>query len=159
MNETLVNLLKNVAPVLATAVVGPAGGAVVKVIAEKLGVENTPEAVTEAIAADPNAALKLQEIDTRQFELEVQDRGNARSMAMLAIQSEDPFVRRFTYYFIGFWSLFGMIIIPCMIFCKIPQDNVRFADTILGFLLGTVIASMFAFLLGSSYGSRLKDKK
>lgn len=159
MNETLLNLLKNVAPVLATAAVGPAGGAVVKAIAEKLGVENTPEAVTEAIAADPDAALKLKEIDTKQFELEVQDRSNARSMAMLAIQSEDPFVRRFTYYFIGAWSVFAMIYIPCMTFCTIPESNTRFADTILGFLLGTVIASMFAFLLGSSYGSRLKDKK
>jgi len=36
---------------------------------------------------------------------------------------------------------------------------VRFADTILGFMLGTVMASMFSFLLGSSFGSRVKDEK
>lgn len=159
MNETLLGILKNVAPALATAALGPAGGLVVKAISEKLGVENSEAAVTQALTADPNLALKLAEIDTRQFELEVQDRANARAMAMLAIQSDDPFVRRFTYYFIGFWSAFAMVIIPCMIFGQIPQENVRFADTILGFLLGTVIASMFAFLLGSSFGSRLKDKK
>jgi hypothetical protein len=41
----------------------------------------------------------------------------------------------------------------------IPEGNERFADTILGFLLGTMVASMFSFLLGSSMGSRLKDKK
>lgn len=159
MNETLLGILKNVAPALATAALGPAGGLVVKAISEKLGVEGTPEAVTAAIAADPDAALKLAEIDTRQFELEVNDRANARSMAMLAIQSEDPFVRRFTYFFIAGWSTFSMVIIPCMIFMPIPEANTRFADTILGFLLGTIIASMFAFLLGSSYGSRQKDKK
>ena len=157
--DKLFDLLKNVAPVLATAAVGPAGGMVVKAIAEKLGVESTVAAVTQAIAADPDVALKLAEIDTKQFELEVGDRANARAMAMLAIQSDDPFVRRFTYYFIGFWSAFAMIVIPCMIFLPIPEANVRFADTILGFLLGTVIASMFAFLLGSSFGSRQKDKK
>ena len=157
--DKLIEILKNVAPVLATAVAGPAGGLVVKAIAEKFGVENAVEAVTQAVAADPDAALKLAEIDTRQFELEVQDRASARAMASIAIQSDDPFVRRFTYYFIGAWSVFAMIYIPCMTFCKIPQENTRFADTILGFLLGTVIASMFAFLLGSSFGSRLKDKK
>jgi hypothetical protein len=159
VNDLLSGLLKNVAPGLATAVVGPLGGMAVKAIADKLGVENSTEAVTAAIQADPNTALKLAEIDTKQFELEVEDRKNAREMAMLAIQSEDPFVRRFTYYFIGSWSIFAMTIIPFIIFGNIPEDNVRFADTIIGFLLGTVVASMFSFLLGSSFGSRQKDKK
>lgn len=68
--DKLVELLKNVAPVLATAAVGPAGGTVVKAIAEKLGVASTVEAVTQAIATDPDAALKLREIDLRQFEIE-----------------------------------------------------------------------------------------
>lgn len=159
MNETLFGILKNVAPALATAALGPAGGLVVKAISEKLGVENSEQAVTEALSANPDFALKLAEIDTRQFELEVNDRASARSMAVVALQSEDPFVRRFTYYFIAGWSVFAMVVIPCMIFMQIPESNVRFADTILGFLLGTVIASMFAFLLGSSFGSRQKDKK
>ena len=159
MNETLLGILKSVAPALATAALGPAGGLVVKAISEKLGVENSEQAVTEALSANPDLALKLAEIDTRQFELEVNDRASARSMAVVALQSEDPFVRRFTYYFIAGWSVFAMVVIPCMIFMQIPESNVRFADTILGFLLGTVIASMFAFLLGSSFGSRQKDKK
>jgi len=159
MNETLFGILKNVAPALATAALGPAGGLVVKAISEKLGVENSEQAVTEALSANPDLALKLAEIDTRQFELEVNDRASARSMAVVALQSEDPFVRRFTYYVIAGWSVFAMVVIPCMIFMQIPESNVRFADTILGFLLGTVIASMFAFLLGSSFGSRQKDKK
>src|SRR5574343_772489 len=68
--DKLVELLKNVTPVLATAAVGPAGGMVVKAIAEKLGVASTVDAVTQAIATDPDAALKLREIDVRQFEIE-----------------------------------------------------------------------------------------
>lgn len=70
MNEALLGILKNVAPALATAALGPAGGLVVKAISEKLGVENSEQAVTQALAADPNLALKLKEIDTRQFEIE-----------------------------------------------------------------------------------------
>lgn len=157
--DKLLDLLKSAAPALATVAMGPAGGMVVKAIADKLGVEESVEAVTQAIEADPEVALKLAEIDVKQFELEVQDRADARNMAIEALHSEDQFVRRFTYYFILMWSLFGMVIIPCMIFGHIPRDNIRFADTILGFLLGTMIASMFAFMLGSSQGSRNKDAK
>ena len=70
MNETLLGILKNVAPALATAALGPAGGLVVKAISEKLGVANSEQAVTEALTANPELALKLKEIDVRQFEIE-----------------------------------------------------------------------------------------
>lgn len=69
MNELLA-LLKSAAPALATVVAGPLGGLAVKAIADKLGVSDTLEAVTQAIKADPEAAAKLAEIDARQFELE-----------------------------------------------------------------------------------------
>ena len=62
MNE-LLRLLGNIAPGLATAVAGPLGGLAVSAIAGKLGVEDTVEAVTKAIAGDPDAALKLAQID------------------------------------------------------------------------------------------------
>lgn len=157
--DKLFDLLKGAAPALATAVAGPMGGMAVKMIAEKLGVPDSVESVTQAIQADPNLAFKLQELDLKAFEKEVEDRKDARAMTTVALQSDDPFVRRFTYYFIAAWSIFAMIYIPFMTFSEIPEKNVRFADTILGFLLGTVVASMFAFLLGSSFGSRQKDKK
>lgn len=159
MMDELLGVLKTVAPALGTAVAGPLGGMAIKAIADKLGVEDSVESVTKAIQADPNAALKLQEIDLKAFQLEVEDRKNARAMQEKALESEDPFVRRFVYYFMAFWSVFSAIYIPLITFGAIPEDNVRFADTILGFLLGTMVASMFSFLLGSSFGSRQKDKK
>jgi hypothetical protein len=70
MNETLLGILKNIAPALATAALGPAGGLVVKAISEKLGVENSEQAVTQALQANPELALRLKEIDTKQFEIE-----------------------------------------------------------------------------------------
>jgi hypothetical protein len=69
MNE-LMNLLKNAAPALATAVGGPLGGMAINAIASKLGVEATPSAVTQALQDNPELALKLKEIDTRAFEAE-----------------------------------------------------------------------------------------
>lgn len=65
-------------------------------------------------------------------------------------------------YFIMFlsilWSLAAMTYIGCVTFMDIPAANVRFADTILGFLLGTVVATVLNFWLGSSAGSKEKDK-
>ncbi len=157
--DTLLNLLKTLAPTLATAVAGPLGGAAITALAAKFGVSDTVSAVAEAIAGDPQAAQKLREMELEYAKLDAADLSNARAMHIAAMQSEDPFVRRFTYYFIMMWTAFAVIFIPCIIFLAIPADNVRFADTILGFLLGTVIASTFSFLLGSSFGSRAKDRK
>ena len=76
--ETLLNLLKGIAPAVATAVGGPLGGLAISAIADKFGVSDSVEAVAKAIAGDPQAAQKLAELDLRQFELENQDRDSAR---------------------------------------------------------------------------------
>ena len=47
MNE-LMNMLKGAAPALATAVGGPLGGMAIKAIAVKLGIDPTPDSVTNA---------------------------------------------------------------------------------------------------------------
>jgi hypothetical protein len=39
----------------------------------------------------------------------------------------------------------------------IPTDNVRFADTVLGFILATVVATILNFFFGSSAGSKAKQ--
>ena len=62
MND-LLNLLKGVAPTLATAVAGPLGGAAVSAIANRLGCGGTVEEVAKAIAGDPAAEQKLKELE------------------------------------------------------------------------------------------------
>lgn len=147
-------LIQNGLPKIADAVVEKG----VDYVQEKLGVELKPEGdmKPEDVSRLKEAAMKHEEF---MVEAEIKDRANARDMAKAAMQSTDPFVRRFTYYFITVWSVFAMTYIPLITFSVIPQENVRFADTILGFMLGTVMASMFSFLLGSSFGSRQKDDK
>lgn len=68
--DKLLDLLKGAAPALATAVVGPLGGAAMNAIADKLGVMPTAEAITNALEANPEAAARLREIDCREFEAE-----------------------------------------------------------------------------------------
>lgn len=130
----------------------------VDAVQEKLGIELKPEG-----QADPeyNAKLKAEAMKHEEFmaELDLKNMEGARDMQLKAMQSEDPLVRRFVYYFIAFWSILSASYIGFITFWPIPENNVRFADTILGFVLGTMVASMFQFLLGSSLGSRNKDKK
>ena len=130
----------------------------VEVVEKKLGIELKPEG--EA-TPEYNAKLSAEAMKHEEFmaELDEKSRQRATEMQMKAMDSDDPFVRRFLYYFITLWSIFAVIFIPCLIWVSIPESNVRFADTILGYVLGTIITGMFAFLLGSSKGSSNKDKK
>jgi hypothetical protein len=61
MND-LLNLLKGVAPTLATAVAGPLGGMAITALASKFGVSDSVDAVAKAISGDPQAAQKIAEM-------------------------------------------------------------------------------------------------
>lgn len=158
MNE-LLGLLGNIAPALASIVAGPAGGAAVSAIARHLGVTDTVEAVTKAVASDPDAALKLAQIDLETLKTQHANTADARAMQVAALQQSDVFSKRFTMYLTAFWSICAAIYIGFITFSAIPEPNVRFADTILGFILGTVIATMLNFWFGSSIGSKEKDAR
>jgi hypothetical protein len=88
MND-LINLLKGVAPALATAVAGPLGGAAVSAIASKLGVESSVQAVAQAIAGDPQAAQKLAELELEYAKLDSADRDNSRDREVKIATSQD----------------------------------------------------------------------
>jgi hypothetical protein len=78
MNDLLSGLLKSVAPTLATAVAGPLGGAAISAIANKLGVGESAEEVAKALAADPAAAQKLQELELEFAKVDAADAADAR---------------------------------------------------------------------------------
>jgi hypothetical protein len=130
----------------------------VDAVQEKLGIELKPEG--EA-TPDYNAKLSAEAMKHEEFmaELDEKSRQRATDMQMKAMDSDDPLVRRFLYYFIAFWSIFAAVFIPCLIWVPIAESAQRFADTTQGYVLGTIVTGMFAFLLGSSQGSRNKDQK
>jgi hypothetical protein len=154
--ETLLNLLKGIAPAVATAVSGPLGGLAISTIASKFGVEDSVEAVAKAIAGDPEAATKLAELDLKQFELENADRDSARHMQEVALQQEDLFAKHFIYWFAWFWSVGSMSYFFAITFGTVPDSGKDFGNIILGFLLGTAVATIISFFYGSSKSS--KDK-
>lgn len=110
---------------------------------------------------DHQETLQKYALEARAQELE-EDRmayantDSARKMQIAALAQDDKFSKRFVYYFSGAWSIFASLYIMLITFMVIPTANVRFADTILGFILGTVIATILNFFLGSSKTSQDK---
>lgn len=157
-----------VAPMLGTALGGPMGGAIGAVVSSALGVSNDAEAVAEAIKTDPQIAVKLREIESqneanlrdhtfKMLEIEQKEMDSARNMQIQALAQNDVFAKRFVYYFASFLVSMGLVYIACITFMTIPTDNVRFADTALGFVLGSLLAPVVNFFFGTSFGSRNKS--
>lgn len=122
---------------------------------------SSAEDVLSAISADEGAAsalrLRLLELADKEADREAADRSNARALQQTALQQEDLMSKRFVYYFAWTWSLFAMLYIALITFIQLPDSSQRYADTVLGFLLGTVIATILTFFYGSSRGSQTKD--
>lgn len=55
--------MAKVAPMLATVLGGPVAGGIAAVVASVFGTDHTPDAVLEAIKTDPDAAVKLAQIE------------------------------------------------------------------------------------------------
>jgi len=157
MND-LLNILRGIAPAVATAVAGPAGGLIVSALANKFGVKDAVEDVAKAIASDPEAARKLAELDLEKLKAEYANTADARDMQKIALQQSDLFSKRFTMYLTVFWSVAAVAYVGFITFGVIPENNVRFADTILGFILGTVVSTVLNFWFGSSIGSKEKGE-
>ena len=81
---------------------------------------------------------------------QISEYANARNMQVENLKQDDKFSKRFVYYFAMFWSVFAVIYLAGITFIEIPKENTRFADTIVGFLLGTVVATLIGFFYGNS---------
>lgn len=131
-----------------------------EVVEEKLGVkipenpaEYTPEKVAELAKAQMAHQEFLVKAALEEAKLEVEDRKDARLMQARAIESQDPVVRRFIYFFSWFWSIFSGIYISCVTFLPVPQDNQYYVATILGFVLGTIVGGIITFFYGGVHRS------
>ena len=119
-----------------------------KLVKEKTGIDlNSKTDLTE----EDITALKRVESEerTRLEELRYADTANARNMQVEALRQDDKFVKRFVYYFAVFWSLFAVLFLTGITFLEVPEANTRFADTIVGFILGTVVSTIIGYFYGS----------
>jgi hypothetical protein len=145
------SLLQNNLPKVAQAVVDKG----LDYVQEKTGIELKPDMSAEELKALKEAAQKHEEFKIEQANANT---ANARAMQVAALNQDDKFAKRYVMYLATFWSVTAMVYIFLITFTFIPEMNVRFADTILGFLLGTVVATILNFFLGSSASSKEKTE-
>lgn len=125
--------------------------------AQKVTDAASPEEALQQINTDPKLAAELRRAliqqETEFLRLHLEDIQDARKMQTEALRSDDVFVRRFVYFLAAFWSVIGAGYVFAITFYPIPEGSERFADTALGFILGTIIAQILGFFFGSSKGS------
>ena len=159
MND-LLNLLKGIAPTLATAVAGPLGGAAVSAIANRLGVGDSVEAVAKAIAGDPAAAAKLQELELEYAKLDMANTANARDMnAKIQESVNAAWIAKNAAYILDFAIVSATIIMTWIVFFKgVPSENKEIAYMAIGSLI-TMCGTVLNFHRGSSAGSKSKTEE
>jgi hypothetical protein len=143
---------------------GDSGGQAAKKvlnIAQKVTGASTPEEAAEALRENQGLAAELKgkliEQETEIIRLHLADIQSARAMQVEALRSSDPLVRRYVLYLASFWSFAAAAYIFAITFFPVPEGSERFADTALGFILGTIIAQILNFFFGSSQGSAEKS--
>lgn len=145
------SLIQNNLPKVAQAVVDKG----LDYVQEKTGIELKPDMSAEEVKALRESAMKHEEFMVEQANKNTAD---ARAMQVAALQQDDKFAKRYVMYLATFWSVTAVVYIFLITFTFIPEMNIRFADTILGFLLGTVVATILNFFLGSSASSKEKTE-
>ena len=156
--------LKQLAPLLGTALGGPLGGAAASFIADKLGIESkTIEAVTEVLNSgkmtpDQIAGLKAAEVDFQKFcqenqikreQLEAADRDSARSM-QVQTRSNMPAILT-CLVTAGYFAVLGW-----MLYDPTPIKESGPLLLLLGALSSTWGAAC-AFWFGTTSGSQQKN--
>lgn len=129
-------------------------------VEDKLGIKLEPN--TDGVLDDTKLAeIQMASMKHAEFmaELDFKNTQDARDMQEKAMENDDPWVRRFVYQFAWFWSAFAVAYIIIITLCTIPENNVRFVDVVLGFILGTVVATILNFFFGSSQSSKDKTKE
>ena len=159
--ETLLGILKGVAPVLATAVAGPAGGAAVGWLASKLGIpDDTIEGVTAALTGNPELTLKLKELDLEYAKLEAADRDSARqAYATVATSEHATKLDKAVVPLLALGTVtLAFLFIGILIFIDVASDQQQMIIFALGFITSSA-GQVLSFYFGSSQGSKDKTKE
>lgn len=87
----------------------------------------------------------------------LKDKQDARDMQKVALQQDDLFSKRFTYYLAAFWSIAIVLFTFALFFVDVPESNIRHVDMSIGFIFG-IGSAITTYYFGSSSGSKDKDK-
>lgn len=156
--DKLLDLVKDYAPSVATALGGPLAGAAVSQIAKQFGVEPTVDAVTTALqGATPEQLAKLQEIKVEELKAHNANTADARHMnTELQLSTAASWIAKNTGYLLDYIIVFSTMYMTHRLFgAGVPPENKELAYMAFGSLL-TLCGTVVNFHRGSSQSS--KDK-
>lgn len=172
--QDIAKVIGAAAPLAGTLIGGPAGAAIGGLLASVLGTEATPDAIHAAIAADPEAALKLATFEsdnkvklqqmafahadnlvsaqTAAIQADVADRASAREREK-AVKDVTPAALAWLVI-IASMALAGAVVTG-----NVTKDPALagFAGTVIGVVLGEA-KQVLAYYFGSSSGSARKTE-
>lgn len=161
---TIISLLGGVVPQIVGWLKGPEAGNKAEIVVQAArkfsGIDDPLEAIRE-VSSKPELLIQLRQViiesELQETRAHLEDIQNARNMQISALDQDDLFSKRFAYLFAMGWSIFAAVYFFSVTFSDIPEKGLRFADTILGFLLGTGLSGIFSWLYGSTRRSATKD--
>jgi hypothetical protein len=154
--DTLLSLLKGAAPMLATAVAGPMGGAVISMLANKFGVEESVQAVAQAIAGDPQAAQKLADLELEFAKLDAADRDSARTREVEVAKAGGSQLSQLVVPVLALGTVTStFIFIASLLFLEIKTDQQQLVIFALGYATAAA-QQVLSYYFGSSKSSQDK---
>jgi len=153
MND-LISMVSKFAPAIGTALGGPLGGLAVSAIAERLGVSDEVEAVTKAIKADPEAAMKLKQLEIEKFKAVLADKDSARNReATIATSEKAPLHNKLISPALALIVVTAWVGIQfTLINSTVPQEMRELVARVLGTLDGALMV-----ILSYYFGASTKD--
>ena len=150
MND-LISMVSKFAPAIGTALGGPLGGLAVSAIAEKLGVSDTVEEVTKAIKADPESAIKLQQLENEKFKAVLADKDSARNReATIATSEKAPLINKLVSPILALIVVSAWVGIQyTLLNTTVPQEMRELVARVLGTLDGALMV-ILSYYFGAS---------
>ena len=153
LSGSIKNVVGSIAPNLGAALGGPLGGMAGSVIAEVLGVPNTPKAIEQGLQqatpeqmlqlkkAEKDFEIRMQELEVDVFALETQDKQDARS----------KFSKDWTARIMGLAVISGFLGYIFLVTLQPPEQNSEaLINLVLGYL-GGLASAIISFYFGASH--------
>lgn len=183
MWDKIKELLGDSAPVIGTLLGGPAGTAVGGLIAKALGTDNNPEAIEEALKNNPDALVKIKEIeasrelanlnaqynskveDNRHEEfytkVEVDDKQNARAAASMLGPVQTDIAKKI--YVQSAWGIPVLLVLNALLVIFTPKLGIDTTAVVaLGNLIGIALSNQYRerqSIIEYLFGASIEKKK
>lgn len=150
MND-LIAMVSKFAPSIATALGSPLAGMAVSALAERFGVEDEVEAVTKAIKADPESAIKLQQLENEKFKAVLADKDSARNReAAIATSEKAPLINKLVSPLLAIIVVTAWVGIQyTLLNTTVPQEMRELVARVLGTLDGALMV-ILSYYFGAS---------